>query len=129
MPQGNCYLSFFNGYTCGKWRYLGQVLNLSHDCDLHCSHSTTRSSNPQLWAGERTLGSVTTLATTVRFLTFCATVGTPPFIFLKKQFLVSFFGIIFFIFISFISVVIFISFLLSSNFWLRFFSFYRFFEV
>ena len=57
--------------------FLGQGLNLSHNCDLRCSCSNSRSFNLLYWAGDQTLVSVVTQATAVRFLTHCTTVGTP----------------------------------------------------
>ena len=67
---------FFNGHTHGMWKSLGQRLN-PRRTDLHCSHSNTRSFNPLHQARDRTHASAVTQATAVRFLTQCATVGTP----------------------------------------------------
>ena len=56
---------------------MGQGLNSSHSCDLHCSWSNARSFNPMHRTGNPTCTLATTQATTVRFLTHCAMAGTP----------------------------------------------------
>ena len=56
---------FFYGHTHGTWKFPGQGQNPSCSCDL--LH----------WAKDKTLTSTTTHAAAVRFLTHCATVGTP----------------------------------------------------
>ena len=56
---------------------LGQGLNLSHSCYLHCSYSNARSFNPLCQARNGTHTSATTQATAVGFLTHCTTPRTP----------------------------------------------------
>ena len=65
------FFFFLNGHTHSIWKFLGQVLNVSHSCDLHHSRSNARSFNPLHWAGDQSW------VTAVRFLTHCATVVTP----------------------------------------------------
>ena len=60
------FFFFFYGCTSGMWKFLGQGLNLFLSCDLH--HSAWRGLNS---------ASTATQATAIRFLTHCATVGTP----------------------------------------------------
>ena len=40
------YFNFFYGLTLSIWKFLGQGLNLSHSCELHCSCGNSRSFNP-----------------------------------------------------------------------------------
>ena len=76
---------FFNGHICGIQTFPGQGFYLSHSCDLHGSCSITGSFNPLLWAEDRTCTSTVTQATAVRFLTYCATAGTPTFFFFSQS--------------------------------------------
>ena len=69
--------NFFIGHTCCIWTFLGQELNPSYSCNLHCSCCNARSFNPLPQAGDQTQASTATQAATVRFVTHCATVGTP----------------------------------------------------
>ena len=68
---------FFYGHIHGIWKFLGQGLNLSQSCDLHCSCSKARSVNPLHWARDQTHTSAETWAAAVRFSIHCTMVETP----------------------------------------------------
>ena len=72
-----CFVLFFNGHTYGIWKFLVQGLNPSHSFGLYHSCSTMGSFNPLYQARDQTLASAATQAVVVRFLTHCATAGTP----------------------------------------------------
>ena len=76
------FLSFF-GHICSIWKFLGQGLNPSSSCDLHCKCSNAGSFSPLHWAKDRTHNSEVTRATVVRVSTHCAPSGTPN-LFLKN---------------------------------------------
>ena len=72
------FLGFlFYGCCCGTWKFLGQGLNLSHNCDPSHSCSNAGSFNPLHQVRDQTYTSTVTWAAAVRFLTHCTTVGTP----------------------------------------------------
>ena len=62
---------YFCGQTHGKWKFLGQGLNLSCSCDLCHSCSKAMYFNPLCWARDRTCTSAVTGAPEVSFLTHC----------------------------------------------------------
>ena len=68
---------FFYGCTLGTWKFPGQRLNLSHNCDLYYSCSNAGSFNPLHRAGDWTYTSTATQATAVRFLIHCGRARTP----------------------------------------------------
>ena len=73
---------FFNGRTLSVWKFLGyggQGLNRRHSCGLCHTHSSAGYLNPLRWARDRTQTYTATWAAIVRFLTRCATAGTPSF--------------------------------------------------
>ena len=41
-----CFVLFFNGHTCGTWKFPSLGLNPSRSCDIHCSSVNARSFNP-----------------------------------------------------------------------------------
>ena len=51
---------FFCGCTCGKWKFPGQGLNLSCNCNLHHSCGNAGSCNLLCQAGDRTYDSAVT---------------------------------------------------------------------
>ena len=63
--------------TSSIWKFWGQGLNLSYSCDLCHSCSNARPFNLLPWARDQTHNLAVTKATAVRFLTHCATKGTP----------------------------------------------------
>ena len=68
---------FLNGYTWGIWKFPGQGLHLSHSFDLYHSCDNARSFHPLHPGQDPSCTSTETWAAAVRFLTHCATVGTP----------------------------------------------------
>ena len=71
---------FFYGCTHSIWKFLGQGLNPSPNCNLHCCCGNTGSCNPLHWAGNWTHTSTVTWASAVGFLTHCTATGIPSFI-------------------------------------------------
>ena len=65
------FFFFFNGHTGYIWKSLGQGLNPSHSCN------NAGSFNSLSFQGWNPYAPAATQATAVRFLTHCATVGTP----------------------------------------------------
>ena len=59
------------------WRFLGQGLNPSCSCNLHCIHGNARSFTPLNRAGIQTHTSRVIQAASVGFLTHWAMAGTP----------------------------------------------------
>ena len=72
-----CFCFFFNGHTTSVWKFSGKGLNLSCSCDLCHSCVNARSFNELRQAGDPAYASGATCAARVRFLTLCATAGTP----------------------------------------------------
>ena len=71
---------YFNGHTCGIWKFQGEGLNTSHSCKLCHSCSDTKSFNPLHQAREWTHASAVTQATAVWYLTHCTTAEIQLFI-------------------------------------------------
>lgn len=68
---------FFNGRTHGIWKFPSQGLN---PVTASTNAATTPTPDPlaHCWAGDQICTCAATQATTVRFLTYDTTAGTPP---------------------------------------------------
>ena len=68
---------FFYGCTHKIWKFPGQRLNPSHNCNLRHSYGNTQSFNTLCMAGDVTRASAATQILAFGFLTHRATVGIP----------------------------------------------------
>lgn len=74
------------------WKFLGQGLDRSHSYDLCSSRINSGSFNALCQAEDSTLTSAASWAAIARFLTHCATAGTPKFVLFQST---KFVGIVF----------------------------------
>ena len=83
FPQ---FWDFFDGCTCGMWKFPGQGSSQSCGCNLYPSCGNARSFNPLCQAKDQTCASTATQVTALGFLMHCTTAGTPFFSFYLLSF-------------------------------------------